>query len=201
MKRHIAEGIAASILLSALGASAPSHAAAINICDAANCGSTPGLITVTAADFEKGFVANGSLLSNGLHTSGSIVVPESVMPINFAGSWIDNGLATPGTSTIFLTNDFAQIMGVLSYTYSTDGHFGSISGFAIADGGGVLPPSAYAGLNPTVTVEANGPYSFNNAFITASFTAASGPSPGNGLFSLAALAVVGLFARYRGLIV
>ena len=83
--------------------------------------SVPGQISAFAGDFENGIMIDTTSTS-GLGNSITVPAAAAAGPLTFAGSWIDEGLSTPGV--------FAQIFGTVAqlvYTVSTDGLFGTIS--------------------------------------------------------------------------
>ncbi len=150
-------------------------------------------ITISAGDFEFGMTVTGFGSTAGTGDSFTATAAETSTPITFSGSWIDEGLSTPGT--------FAQIAfdGTLPsdqfvYTVSTDGFAGTISGSFCSDPAVcAIPPGA------SVTIVGEGPNLFNQAFLSASWVS-SAPEPASAPASLVFLGtgLVGLgLARRR----
>ncbi|MGH7226693.1 MAG: hypothetical protein ACRELF_26040 [Gemmataceae bacterium] len=90
--RHPMIGLTTLVALTCAAGPA-ANAAALLINDA----SSSETITISANDFEHGLSINGTLLQIGLGSPASITLPETTSPITYDGSWIDEGLSTPGT--------------------------------------------------------------------------------------------------------
>jgi hypothetical protein len=120
-KKTIACRAAVAALLLALPALA--QAAWIYVDD-----SDLGSITISAGDFEYGFYVEGSLLTTGLGSSGSLTLPDAGYSIS--GSWIDLGATTGGTKSLFaLPSDMTAVTsGIEMDTAWTDGFIGSFDG-------------------------------------------------------------------------
>ena len=108
---------------------APANAAFIVIDD-----SDLGSITITAGDFEGGFLVDGVLLTSGLGDSGSVTFTDGGH--SFEGSWIDLGVTPPGfrVDLLFaLPGDPTAVTSGLEFSATTDGFlatlFGSFGGF------------------------------------------------------------------------
>jgi hypothetical protein len=56
--------------------------------------------TLTVNDFESGFSVNGVLFQQGLNNPSTGIFDEH-LPMNFSGSWIDNGQATAGNRLFY----------------------------------------------------------------------------------------------------
>jgi hypothetical protein len=151
--------------------------------------SPPGTITFSLNDFEFGFNVNGTLVQSGLGHPATITVPESPM-VTFSGSWIDNGLTSTGTHTIFWVAPNAPnvVTDELTFSASSAGGHGTISGTWLTDLGIPLPVGAIGIPEDGRTMD------FSQPFLTAQAIAGDPvvPEPTSlAVFGLAGLAVAG----------
>ncbi len=141
-----------------------------------------GEVMIAAGYFETGFFVNGGLVASG-SGSGSVIVPEAP-GFTFTGSWIDLGASAPGSRTVYFVNpnDPSDIFDILSYTYSTDGYWGTISGAWSSALGGPLG-SIPGGTAASDIMLANGqPFGFSNAYISAgAYSSTEVPEPSTAL--------------------
>ncbi len=171
------------LLTSFLGAA---HAAYISVDD-----SHPGEITLTAGDFEGGFFVNGSLITSGLGSSGSVTLPDEGYFIE--GSWIDDGAADGTSVAMFfaLPSDSSFATSGIEFSVTSDGRLATLTGSF----GGFVDPSLYF-PSPTPTFAQDGrTENGSTSFLTVSFTseAAAIPEPG----TLVLIATAGLALRRR----
>lgn len=172
-----------------LSASACANAAFISIDD-----SDPSTVTITAGDFEGGFFVNGSLLTMGLGTSGSITLPDEGYFID--GSWIDLG-AADGTavSVLFaLPSDPAFATSGIEFGATSDGTTATLSGSF----GGYIDPSLYFPTAETTHLQDGRTVLGGTAFLSVSFTseaAVAVPLPGS--LALFGCGLGALLARRR----
>lgn len=169
-----------------LTATQPVRAAALDICDAPNCGAPEGSVIFNVNDFEGGFQVNGTTIQSGLGNPVSVPFSESgpPNPINgsaqntFSGSWILGGPIVPTSQTVFFTEPGGGhgpniISDVLQFTYTENGGLGQLTGTVISDAteNGLNVNTLRAmGFIPTLTVlETAGPFDFSNTNITATF--------------------------------
>jgi hypothetical protein len=122
----------------ALGAPTLARAAFITIDDENGAG-----VIVSAGDFEFGFTVNGDQLSDGIGSSGSDTIAAGT-PVNFTGSYLDNGATPPQSAAIFViaAPGSADAIAELSYTAGTDGEFDNLSGSYITGDLGAVPVGA-----------------------------------------------------------
>jgi hypothetical protein len=157
------------LALSALGValiSAPAMAASVTIDD------TSDNIVVSLNDFEFGFKINGNTVQSGLHNPASVTLDEADpanSPFTFDGSWIDRGMTTSVSDTVYFVehSNPTVVSDILTYAYSTAGGRGHLTGSFQSDAGtglGLVPPGA------TVVQENGSPVDFSNAFIGATAT-------------------------------
>jgi hypothetical protein len=176
--------LASAVALTALGliSTTPAMAAYINI-DAA---SVPGQITMVAGDFEFGINVNGNTTS-GLGNGTSATIAASSGPMTFTGSWIDLGASTPGS--------FAQISGSdeLIYTVSTGGPGGTISGEFCSN-----PTVCTIPVGAAVINVGEGPNSFGQPFLTATWQSVAVPEPAGMLVFSMALGGLLMLRRQQG---
>jgi len=156
-------------------------------------------ITLSVNDFEGGFFANGALIQQGLNNPSSVTVDED-SPLNFSGSWIDNGQAQPGPRIIYLVESPLNpllppplVSDILRYSVGRDDASGlaTISGTFVSDfenNLGTLPN----GVDPaTVFVEGGKHVNFFEPFLSG--TISSNPEvPEPSSVCLAAFGLVGL---------
>jgi hypothetical protein len=183
-----------------VAATQSAQAAAFVLCASTTCGSPSGETTFSLNDFEFGFSVNGTEVQHGLHSPASTTVSQAGSFVDgaaqntFSGSWIDEGMTTAESETIFFTHGSA-ISDVLNFNYSTSGGHGTVSGYVIT---GSLSAAILAavGITPTGTAPEGTLFSFNNAFIGASFQTSSTPEAPT--WAMMALGFAGLgFAGYR----
>ena len=177
--RHLGKLAAAAVAIGTMAL--PAQAAFIAIDD-----SDPTTITITAGDFEGGFSVNGTLLTTGLGSSGSITLPDGGYSIS--GSWIDLGRAAGKRVDILFAIDSNP-------TFSTSGvEFGVAAGGVGAElsgsFGGYIDPSLYffTGL-PTVSQDGHTELGSVD-FLSVSFKSELIPAPGS--LALSGLALLGL---------
>jgi PEP-CTERM motif len=199
MKTFVTIGLMATGV--AFAAAQPAQAASLVICASTSCGSPSGETTFSLDDFEHGFTVNGSEVQIGLHSPASTTVPQAGSFVDgaakntFAGSWIDEGMATTESETVFFTDRSGGISDVLNFNYGTSPAGGGVSGFIIT---GMLSAAdlAAAGITPTATAPEGKLFTFNNAFITASVQTAAIPEPST--WAMMLLGFVGLgYAGWR----
>lgn len=129
------------------------RAAALVIADTSP---SDNVFTVSANDFEAGMFVNGNLLQIGLGSPASITLPDTATA-SLSGSWIDLGLSTALTRTIYIVRQAnpTRIAALFSYSVSTDGFLGTITGTFTSDSVGdlgALPP----GVPPADVFSENG---------------------------------------------
>lgn len=152
------------LALSALGValiSAPAMAASVTIDD------TSENVVVSLNDFEFGFNVNGSPAQAGVGNPTTVAVGAGEL-VAFDGSWIDLGQTNALTNTVFFVEQGSPtvVSDVLTYTYSSDGFAGHLTGFFQSDTGtglGLVPVGANVW-------QENTPFDFSNAFIGATAT-------------------------------
>jgi hypothetical protein len=140
-------------------------------------------------DFESGFFVNGNLVQQGLHSFASVSFPEGdtgQTPIvySFSGSWIDRGQTTPVSATILFLDPTSVISDILTYTYSSAGGNGHLTGTFVSDVEGGPGLASVAGTRTFSEF-----LDFSNAFIGAT---ASSDTPEPASFGLVAVALCGL---------
>jgi len=147
-----------------------------------------GSITFSLNDFERGFSVNGNLVQSGLSNPATVTVSEFPMA-TFSGSWIDHGLTSAGTHTIYWVDPNAPnvVTDELTYSTSSSGGFGTISGTWLTNLGIPLPVGATGEPEDGHTMD------FSQPFLTAQAIAGDQvPEPTSlALFALAGFAVVG----------
>lgn len=171
----------------ALFVSVPAQAAYITIDD-----SDVNTITISAGDFEQGFYVNGTLLTIGLGSGGSITLADGSVD-SYSGSWIDLGATTAGNTNHFFGLGTEVYSGIES-SASTDGFYGSIVGaFAGFDLG-----SSY-GPNPATRPQDGSAVDFSRPYLSARFISevAAVPEPGPIALLGAGLLCMALMRRKR----
>ncbi len=157
--RLLAAGLAAALVFAV-----PNARAASILIDAGNI---EELVTFTFGQFEGGFSINGSTPTSG----GSFTFGEGTQ-LNFTGQWIDLGLATAVTRTVYWTDpdDGINVQSeVFQYTITPSGPSGlaTISGFFQAEGLGTIPPGT---LPSDIIVElvdgSHDPFTFSAPFLS-----------------------------------
>ena len=85
-------------------------------------------VTITAGDFEEGFSVDGTLLTIGLGTSGSVTLPDADHTIS--GTWIDGGAADGASLDVLfaLLGAPADVTSGISFDAASDGFFATLAG-------------------------------------------------------------------------
>jgi hypothetical protein len=187
--------------IGAAAAAQPAQAGSLVICTSTACGAPSGNTEFNLNDFEAGFDVNGSLVQEGLGSPATIFSDQAGTFVDgaaentFSGNWVDLGETTTKVETVFFTDTSGGISDVLNFNYSTNGVFGSISGYVIS-GALTVAGLASVGITPTSTVPERGVFTFNNAFISASIQ--TGPAiPEPSTWAMVMLGFAGL--SYAGL--
>lgn len=186
-------------MLLAAAAAVTITAGAAGNADAANLninGLDDGSVTFSWADFELGFTVDGG----GGGSNGVSVLSDGVS-LSFSGSWIDLGLSTPLSRTVYWVDpaDGTTVTDIFSWTISTDGSFGTISG-TFQDGGalGALPGGIAAGDIILKTADgSHNAFNFSAAFLTGQVLTEAVPLPAGLWLALTAFGGLGLIGRRR----
>jgi len=166
----------------------PAVAAALIINDA---GTEPNIV-FTVNDYEGGFVLDGTTIQSGLNNQQSVTVSDGTLH-TFSGHWITGGLV-PASSTIAFAEGGACCSDILTFTYTTGGLGGNLTGTFESDiDPSLLPLPAGA----TVVSEATA-FVFNNGNITASAVSDLDAVPEPATLALLSTALLGFgFLRRR----
>jgi hypothetical protein len=154
---------------------------------------SPSGIAFAVGNFEDGFSVDGTQLGIGLGNYPPAKF-AATSPVSFSGSWIDFGETQTSSETYYFVNPSqpSDVVDVFSYTTSSHGFFGTITGTVTSYIGmgteGALPP----GVPPADVLLANGqPFNFIEPFLTGTFVSVAVPEPSS-LMMAATAGVMGL---------